>query len=149
HFGGVRRVPRSLLLRRSRSSKTGGRDSLRGQQEAAAHCIISRPAVTAARMTSVVPITIAMWAQPSRRMQATEGPSPSAEIATSRPQLDASTRGALIRVNISVRLGTPVATLLRRHRATKTTAKTGIGTFAAVAATVRRENDHPTVSTRG
>src|SRR5262245_64333815 len=98
-------------------------------------------------MTSVVPTTVATWRQPSAAMAVSEVPSPSAEMAIRRPQVDASINGALIRANAGVTAGTAAAMLLRTHRATKTSAKTGIGILAAAVVTARRANSQPTTRT--
>src|SRR5512133_2947091 len=75
-------------------------------------------------------------------------PSPSAEIAISKPQLDISIKGPLTCANIEAVLGNADATLFSTQRATKTRANIGIGILPAVA-TARRANNHPTTSTRG
>ena len=54
------------------------------------------PAVTTMRITSVVPVTVAMWRQPSAPMAVSEVPRPSAAIAISSPQVDACPSAALI-----------------------------------------------------
>src|SRR3982075_2861623 len=74
-------------------------------------------------------------------------PSPSAEIAISKPQLDASIKGPLTCANIEAVLGNADATLFSTHRATKTRANIGIGILPA-AATARRANNQPTTSTK-
>ena len=61
-----------------------------------AHRTSISPAVATTRITTVVPVTVATCRQPSAAMAGSEVPSPSAPIAISRPQVEASTSGALI-----------------------------------------------------
>src|SRR3954451_349349 len=75
-------------------------------------------------------------------------PSPSAEIAISRPQVDASIKGALTWANIEAKPGNAGATLFSTHRATKTRAYMGIGILPAVAV-ARRAKTQPIISTAG
>src|ERR1700694_538212 len=82
-------------------------------------------------------------------MAVSDVPSPSAEMAISRPQVDASMRGALIWANIGPMVGNAAAILLSPHRATKTSAKTGTGILVAVFEMARRANIQPMMRTVG
>src|SRR6476620_3009339 len=75
-------------------------------------------------------------------------PSPSAEIAINKPQVDASIKGALISATIEAVAGNADATLFSAQRATKTRANMGIGILAA-GATARRANNQPIRRTTG
>src|SRR5262245_41208355 len=82
-------------------------------------------------------------------MAVNDVPSPSAAIATSSPQVDASTSSGLMRAKAGASGGMKGATLLSTHNATNTSANTGTGTWATVVATVRRANIQPTARTTG
>src|ERR1700738_1627755 len=82
-------------------------------------------------------------------MAVSDVPRPRAEMAISKPQVDASMRGALICANIGAMAGNAAAILLSPHSATKTSAKTGIGMGVAVVAMVRRANVQPMTRTTG
>src|SRR5262249_24699034 len=93
--------------------------------------------------------TVALCRQPSAAMAVGEVPSPSAAIAIRSPQVDASTRGALIVAKADMAAGKAAAALLSRQNPTKANAKTGTGIFAAALATLRRANSQPMQSTVG
>src|SRR6266699_3474727 len=80
-------------------------------------------------------------------MAVNDVPSPSAEIAINRPQVDASINGALIQASMRATVGNGAAILLSAHRDTNTSAKTGIAILVAAVATARRANSQP--MTRG
>src|SRR6266700_1971883 len=82
-------------------------------------------------------------------MAVNDVPSPSAEIAINRTQVDASINGALIQASMRATVGNGAAILLSAHRATNTSAKTGIGILVAAVATARRANSQPMTRTRG
>src|SRR5215813_13762912 len=82
-------------------------------------------------------------------MAVSDVPSPSAEIAINRPQVDASINGALIQASMRATVGNGAAILLSAHRATNTSAKTGIGILVAAVATARCANSQPMTRTRG
>src|ERR1700716_2546054 len=82
-------------------------------------------------------------------MAVRDAPSPRAEMAINKPQVDASMRGAFICANIGATAGNVAARLLSPQRATKTSAKTGIGILVAVVATARRANVQPITRTTG
>ena len=63
---------------------------------AQASLINARPPVTITKMTAVVPSTVVMCRQPSPTIVLIEVPSPSAPIASSSPQVEASTNALLI-----------------------------------------------------
>src|SRR5260370_33028297 len=98
-------------------------------------------------MTSVVPITVATWRHPSAAIPLNDVPSPSADIASNNPQVDASINGALIHASIWANGGIAGAMLFRTHRATKTIAKTGIGILAAAGRTFRCASNQPIAKT--
>src|SRR5262245_24955471 len=113
------------------------------------HGRMARPAVTTAKMTSVVPATVATCRHPSAAIPVSEVPRPNAEIAINSPHVDASINGGLIQARIDASAGNESALLLSAHRATNTTAKSGIGTLAAVLAMARLANNQPIASTTG
>ena len=113
------------------------------------HAKTIRPAVMTAKMTSVVPVTVATCRHPSAAIPLNDVPSPSADIASNNPHVDASINGALIHASIRANGGNAGAMLLRTHKATKTIAKTGIGTLAAVVVTLRRAKNQPIARTSG
>src|SRR5262249_8370575 len=96
-----------------------------------------RPAVTATKMIKGVPGTVATGSHPSAAIAVNDVPSPSAEIAINSPHVDASINGALIVPSTGATVGNAAAILFSAHNAMKTSAKTGIGIFAAAVATVR------------
>ena len=51
----------------------------------------TRAAATTTRMTTVVPTTVTMWRQPNEVTEDSDVPRPSAEMAISRPSVEAST----------------------------------------------------------
>src|SRR5882757_3956393 len=114
-----------------------------------AHRSSIRPPVATARMTSVVPSTVAMWRQPSDAIAVSDVASPSAEMAISSPQFDASISGVLTLANTGATVGKAGAMLLSTQRPTKTSANTGTGMRAAAVATVRRANHQPMTRTSG
>src|SRR5882757_10769663 len=108
-----------------------------------------RPAVTTARITIVVPVTVATWRQPRVAIAGSDVPSPSAAIAINSPQVDASIKGALICAKTGATATHEGAMLFSTQSATKTSAKVGNGIRAASLVTDRRANDHPITSTTG
>src|SRR5215813_7044614 len=113
------------------------------------HRISISAAVTATRITTVVAVTVATCRHPSAAIAGTEVPSPSAPIATNRPQVEASTSGALISANSGATSPTDMAMLLSTHSATNTSANSGNGIRAASRATDRRANAKPISITTG
>src|SRR5262245_14511905 len=78
-----------------------------------------------------------------------EVPSPSAAMAIRRPQVEASTNGALIAAKVGATRGNAAAALLSTQNATKANANTGTGILVAAFATLRRANSQPMQSTIG